>query len=67
MSDAQMMLAAAMMMCEAARVNAETAAMKAHDEWEIKFGNGQIHLHESYVKMIGDAYDPQVFINRVIN
>jgi len=64
MSEGEMMLAAGLMICEAARGNAEVLAMKSHDDWEIKFGSGSIYTHDAYVTVVGNCYDPQVFINQ---
>lgn len=63
MSDAERMLAAALMMCEAVKVQAEIFAMRSNDDWEVKFGSGQIHMHDAYAMAAAKLYDPQIFIN----
>ena len=66
MTEAQAILAAALINADCARCNAEVAGMRSYDQAEIAKGGTWVHTIQAYQDAIGWLNDPQVFINRAM-
>lgn len=67
MTSAQAILASALINAAVCRTNAKIAAMQSSDQWELKFGVGQIYSETAYAEVVERiVYDPQEAINQAM-
>ena len=68
MTEGQLMIAAALINAAVCRSEAKVTAMRIEDDWQLKFGQGQVYSFTAYEEAVEQmVYDPQESINQVMD